>query len=59
MRRQESAVARARAGQGPTLIEAKTYRYRGHSRGDPGGYREHDEHAVWTARDPIERLDGD
>ena len=51
-----TAVARARAGQGPTLIEAKTYRYRGHSRGDPGGYRERDEHAVWMARDPIERL---
>jgi TPP-dependent pyruvate/acetoin dehydrogenase alpha subunit len=51
-----TAVARARAGQGPTLIEAKTYRYRGHSRGDPGGYRERDEHAAWMARDPIERL---
>jgi acetoin:2,6-dichlorophenolindophenol oxidoreductase subunit alpha len=51
-----SAVARARAGQGPTLIEAKTCRYHGHSRGDPGGYRERDEHAAWMARDPIERL---
>ena len=51
-----TAVARARAGQGPTLIEAKTYRYRGHSRGDPGGYRARDEHAAWMARDPIERL---
>ena len=51
-----TAVTRARAGQGPTLIEAKTYRYRGHSRGDPGGYRERDEHAAWMARDPIERL---
>ena len=52
----KTAVARARAGKGPTLIEAKTYRYRGHSRGDPGGYRERDEHAAWIARDPIERL---
>jgi acetoin:2,6-dichlorophenolindophenol oxidoreductase subunit alpha len=51
-----TAVARARAGQGPTLIEAKTYRYRGHSRGDPGGYRERDEHTAWMGRDPIERL---
>jgi acetoin:2,6-dichlorophenolindophenol oxidoreductase subunit alpha len=51
-----TAVARARAGKGPTLIEAKTYRYRGHSRGDPGSYRRKDEHAVWTAQDPIERL---
>ncbi|HXW29890.1 MAG TPA: thiamine pyrophosphate-dependent enzyme [Xanthobacteraceae bacterium] len=51
-----TAVARARAGEGPTLIEAKTYRYRGHSRGDPGGYRGRDEHHAWVARDPIERL---
>jgi acetoin:2,6-dichlorophenolindophenol oxidoreductase subunit alpha len=51
-----TAVARARAGKGPTLIEAKTYRYRGHSRGDPGGYRKKDEHAAWMAQDPIDRL---
>jgi TPP-dependent pyruvate/acetoin dehydrogenase alpha subunit len=51
-----TAVARARAGRGPTLIECKTYRYRGHSRGDPGGYRDKSEHAEWSARDPIERL---
>ncbi|MGA2127246.1 MAG: thiamine pyrophosphate-dependent enzyme [Xanthobacteraceae bacterium] len=51
-----TAVARARAGKGPTLIEAKTYRYRGHSRGDPGHYRGRDEHDAWLARDPIERL---
>jgi TPP-dependent pyruvate/acetoin dehydrogenase alpha subunit len=49
------AVARARRGDGPTLIECKTYRYRGHSRGDPGGYRGAEEHAAWVARDPIER----
>ena len=52
------AVARARGGDGPTLIECKTYRYRGHSRGDPGGYRSAEEHAEWTARDPIERTQG-
>ncbi len=51
-----TAVARARAGKGPTLIECKTYRYRGHSRGDPGGYRDKAEHQEWSARDPIERL---
>jgi TPP-dependent pyruvate/acetoin dehydrogenase alpha subunit len=51
-----TAVARARAGKGPTLVECKTYRYRGHSRGDPGGYRDKAEHAEWSARDPIERL---
>jgi pyruvate dehydrogenase E1 component alpha subunit len=50
------AVARARKGDGPTLIECKTYRYRGHSRGDPGGYRDKAEHAAWTEKDPIERL---
>ncbi len=49
------AVARARHGDGPTLIECKTYRYRGHSRGDPGGYRRAEEHDAWVARDPIER----
>jgi TPP-dependent pyruvate/acetoin dehydrogenase alpha subunit len=53
-----AAVARARSGQGPTLIECKTYRYRGHSRGDPGGYRDEEEHRGWLGRDPIERLRG-
>lgn len=52
------AVARARSGHGPTLIECKTYRYRGHSRGDPGGYRDEEEHRHWLGRDPIERLRG-
>ena len=47
--------ARARHGDGPTLLECKTYRYRGHSRGDPGGYRDAEEHDEWVARDPIER----
>jgi TPP-dependent pyruvate/acetoin dehydrogenase alpha subunit len=40
------------------VIECKTYRYRGHSRGDPGGYRALEEHREWLARDPIERLRG-
>ena len=53
-----AAVARARRGDGPTLIECKTYRYRGHSRGDPGGYRTPEEHREWVGRDPIERLRG-
>lgn len=51
-----AAVARARRGHGPTLIECKTYRYRGHSRGDPGGYRDREEHRRWVERDPIKRL---
>ncbi|WP_373070009.1 thiamine pyrophosphate-dependent dehydrogenase E1 component subunit alpha [Gemmatimonas sp.] len=48
------AVARARSGQGPTLIEAKTYRYSGHSRSDPATYRPDGELALWMARDPID-----
>lgn len=47
------AVARAVAGDGPTLIEAKTYRHRGHYEGDMGRYRPPDEVAEWLARDPI------
>lgn len=49
----EAAVDRARRGQGPTLIEAKTYRYRGHSRSDPRKYRTSEEEAYWRGRDPI------
>src|SRR3954451_6410037 len=47
------ALARARAGDGPSLIEAVTYRHGGHSRADPGKYRPDDEVASWKARDPI------
>ena len=50
------ARARAIAGEGPTLIEAKTYRYRGHSRTDPGTYRPDGELDAWKARDPIDIL---
>jgi pyruvate dehydrogenase E1 component alpha subunit len=50
------ALDRARAGDGPTLIEAKTYRYRGHASRDPGKYRPADEIATWRERDPIELL---
>ena len=46
-------VDRARAGDGPSLIEALTYRHGGHSRADPGKYRPDDEVAAWKARDPI------
>jgi pyruvate dehydrogenase E1 component alpha subunit len=48
-----TAIARARAGEGPSLIEALTYRHGGHSRADPGNYRPDDEVAAWKARDPI------
>jgi acetoin:2,6-dichlorophenolindophenol oxidoreductase subunit alpha len=47
------AVARARAGEGPTLIEAMTYRQLGHSRSDPAKYRPAGELESWLARDPI------
>jgi pyruvate dehydrogenase E1 component alpha subunit len=47
------AVARARSGAGPTLIEAKTYRYAGHSRSDKATYRPAGELDEWLQRDPI------
>ena len=50
------AIARARSGQGPTLLEAKTYRFRGHSRTDPAKYRPSGELERWKERDPIELL---
>jgi TPP-dependent pyruvate/acetoin dehydrogenase alpha subunit len=50
------ARARAVAGDGPTLIEAETYRYRGHNRADPGAYRPDGELDAWRARDPINIL---
>jgi TPP-dependent pyruvate/acetoin dehydrogenase alpha subunit len=52
-----AAVARARAGEGPTLIEAMTYRHKGHSRTDPGTYRPKEEVAEWLERDPIPALE--
>jgi len=50
------ALDRARAGEGPTLLEMKTYRYSGHSRTDPATYRPEGELDEWLARDPIEIL---
>src|SRR5258705_280547 len=47
------AVSRARSGGGPTLLEMKTYRYAGHSRGDPAKYRPTGELEQWKERDPI------
>jgi len=52
----KEAVARARAGEGPTLIEALTYRFRGHSLADPDELRGKAEKEFWFARDPIKRL---
>jgi TPP-dependent pyruvate/acetoin dehydrogenase alpha subunit len=47
------AVERAREGGGPSLIECKTYRYKGHARFDPATYRSKDEEEDWKKRDPI------
>ncbi|MEH1784574.1 pyruvate dehydrogenase (acetyl-transferring) E1 component subunit alpha [Nostoc sp.] len=52
----QEAVARARAGEGPTLIEALTYRFRGHSLADPDEMRSKAEKEFWFARDPIKKL---
>ncbi len=50
----EKAVAKARQGKGPVLLECKTYRWYGHSRSDPRAYRTKKEEADWRARCPIE-----
>jgi TPP-dependent pyruvate/acetoin dehydrogenase alpha subunit len=50
------ALARARAGSGPFLLECLTHRLSGHYVGDPGGYRAALEDEAWRAKDPIERL---
>lgn len=48
------AIARARAGEGPTILELKTYRHGGHSRNDACGYRAKDEEALWIGqKDPV------
>ncbi|MEM3577542.1 MAG: pyruvate dehydrogenase (acetyl-transferring) E1 component subunit alpha [Candidatus Bathyarchaeia archaeon] len=52
----QRAVERARKGEGPTLIECKTYRHKGHSRVDPARYRPKEEVAEWLAKDPIKRF---
>jgi TPP-dependent pyruvate/acetoin dehydrogenase alpha subunit len=50
-----SAAAHARAGEGPTLIEAMTYRHLGHSKNDKRVYRTAEEEELWLARDPVTR----
>ena len=50
------AVERARAGEGPTLVECQTYRYFGHSHSDPRSYRTREEEKEYRERDPIQRL---
>ncbi|MDE4083626.1 thiamine pyrophosphate-dependent dehydrogenase E1 component subunit alpha [Planococcus maritimus] len=50
------AVDRARNGEGPSIVEAKTYRWKGHSKSDAKKYRTREEEQEWRAKDPIARL---
>jgi len=52
----KEAIERARKGLGPTLIECKTYRHRGHFEGDPVVYRDNKELTEWIGKDPIPRF---
>lgn len=52
----QAAVDRARRGEGPSLIECKTYRWRGHFEGDACVYREKDEVDAWVRKDPLPRF---
>jgi pyruvate dehydrogenase E1 component alpha subunit len=54
-----AAVSRARNGGGPTLVECKTYRLRGHSKSDRNLYRTKEEIEAWRKRDPIRRLEAE
>lgn len=53
----KEAVERARNGEGPTMIECKTWRHFGHFVGDPCNYRDPEEHAAWLKKDPMPRLE--
>src|SRR5215472_761372 len=53
----ERVIERTRAGEGPVLIECKTYRYRGHSEHDAALYRDQEELIEWQSRDPIPRFE--
>jgi pyruvate dehydrogenase E1 component alpha subunit len=52
----KDAIARARAGEGPTLIECLTYRFRGHSLADPDELRSKSEKEYWMSRDPLKKF---
>lgn len=53
----QEAVNRARSGDGPSLIECKTWRHRGHFEGDPGIYKDQAEQEAWIKKDPIKKLE--
>jgi pyruvate dehydrogenase E1 component alpha subunit len=53
----DEAIKRARDGQGPTLIECKTYRHRGHFEGDAGAYKPKEEQEFWMQKDPLPRIE--
>jgi TPP-dependent pyruvate/acetoin dehydrogenase alpha subunit len=55
MKAARKAIERARAGEGPTFLECKTYRYHGHSEHDRATYRSQEELITWESRDPVER----
>jgi len=52
----QTAISRAKNGDGPTLLEMQTYRYYGHSKSDMREYRTREEEDSWRAKDPIEKL---
>ena len=52
------AAERGRKGEGPTLLDIQTYRYKGHSMSDPQKYRSKEEVATYVERDPIEHVRG-
>ncbi|WP_320665109.1 pyruvate dehydrogenase (acetyl-transferring) E1 component subunit alpha [Prochlorococcus sp. MIT 1223] len=55
----QRALERARAGEGPTLLECLTYRFRGHSLADPDELRSAEEKEFWATRDPLKKLESD
>ena len=52
-----NAIKRARSGEGPSLIECKTWRHRGHFEGDPSVYKKPEDQEAWLKKDPIPRLE--
>lgn len=53
----QAAIERAKRGDGPTLVECKTWRWRGHFEGDPGAYKDPKDQEDWLKKDPIPRLE--